>query len=298
MTATRSDFAMPLRWGESVSGPAAFSSEGGAWSGALVRSWRGTAPEMDMPPLDHHVVILHGGGAKTMTRRRDGRSLSVNAAPDAVSVVPAGAGHTWSTRGPIDFTHVYLPPALLERAVIEAFDRNPGLVHLVDDIGRPEPLLAGLLDALRRELQSGVVEGALYLDTLLNALCLELLRRCSNLSDVSGRPRHAMAPRRLRRVLDYVESYLAEPITLDDLAGAAGMSRFHFGRVFRQEMGISPYAHLLQRRVAVASIMLRDTETPLDQVAERAGLGGARRFATTFRRVTGVTPGQYRRDRQ
>lgn len=290
------DWTPLLSWGDHVSGPAVFSSDRTTWSGALVRSWSGTSPEMDMPALDHHLVSLHRGGPKHLTRRRDGRSRSADAPTGAVSVLPAGSGHSWTTKGPIDFTHIYVSPATLDRVVVEAFDRNPKAVHLADAVGREEPLLSGVMEGLRRELAEGDGAPSLYLDALLDTFLLTLLRRCSNLAEVSARPRCAMAPRRLKRVLDYMEAHLAETITLDDLAETAGMSRFHFSRVFHEDTGKAPYAYLLGRRVELAKTLLRETPAGLSEVMARTGFSSKGRFAANFRRITGRSPAQYRRE--
>lgn len=295
MTSTP-DWTTLLSWGDDVSGPAAFSNDRAIWSGVLVRSWVDTSPEMDLPALDHHLAVLHGGGPKRLTRRRDGRSRTVEAPLGAVSVVPAGSGHAWSTRGPVAFTHIYVPPAMVERAVVEAFDRNPARIHLADEVGRPEPLLSGLSEALRRELASAEPSPALLLDSLLDTFILALLQRCSNLAEVSARPPCAMSPRRLKRVLDCMEANLAEPITLDDLAEVSGMSRYHFCRVFRRETGLPPYAYLLERRVELAKRLLSETGVALPEVMARTGFSSKTRFSTNFRRATGRSPAQYRRE--
>jgi AraC family transcriptional regulator len=292
---SRSGWEAALRWGEHVSEAPVFSSHDTSWCGALIRSWVDTAPEMELPALDKHLVVLHSGGPKRLTRRRDGRSLAADAPTGAVSVVPAGTGHSWSTRGPIAFTHLYFDPELIHRAVVEAYDRNPTKIHLADALGSAEPLLSHLVGSLREEA-AGAEPLQLLLDSLFDAFLLTLLRRCSNLDQVSARAPCALAPRRLKRVLDCMEARLAEPITLDDLADSAGMSRFHFSRVFRAETGVPPYAYLLHRRAERAKTLLRETHASLPEVMERTGFSSPTRFAANFRRATGRSPAQYRRE--
>lgn len=294
--ASKPDWGPTLVWGNNIARPPSFSSDEAPWSGALIRSWEGGSAELDLPALDQHLVVRHSGGPKRLTCRRDGRSRTVDAELGAISLMPAGGGQSWSTQGPIAFTHVYLDPERVDRAVVEAFDRSPSRVRLTDLLGRSEPLLSSLIEELRRELAAGEVAPALFLDSLFDAFVLGLLRRCSNLAEVTSRPPCSMAPRRLKRVLDCVEARLAEPITLDDLAETAGMSRFHFSRVFREETGVPPYAYLLGRRVDLAKSLLRDTQASLPEVMERTGFSSPTRFAANFRRATGRSPAQYRRE--
>ena len=109
--------------------------------------------------------------------------------------------------------------------------------------------------------------------------------------------RGGLAPATLRRVRDYVDANLAEPIDLASLAGVAELSPFHFARVFKQAEGVTPHRYVLERRVAKARRLLTDTDEPLGQIALTAGFADQSHFARRFREVVGLPPGEYRRQR-
>lgn len=100
---------------------------------------------------------------------------------------------------------------------------------------------------------------------------------------------------RLRRVEDYIEAHLADPVGLADLAGAVGLSRMHFAAQFRIATGRSPHEHLMRRRIEHAQGMLRDQDTPLVEVALSLGFQSQSHFSTVFKRFTGSSPAVWRR---
>src|SRR3546814_9243648 len=83
-----------------------------------------------------------------------------------------------------------------------------------------------------------------------------------------------------------------QDLTLDRLAGAAGLSRFYFLRAFRSEIGVTPHAYLTGRRIAAAKRLL-DGEQALSEVALACGFYDQIHFTRAFNVATCVTPGQY-----
>lgn len=100
--------------------------------------------------------------------------------------------------------------------------------------------------------------------------------------------------RRIARVLRHIEHNSAEPLRLDDLAGVAGMSRFHFLRTFRHVTGVTPHAHVLALRLRRAAVALGTTQEPVAAVAFDVGFGDLSTFNARFRTVFGAPPTQWR----
>ncbi len=97
------------------------------------------------------------------------------------------------------------------------------------------------------------------------------------------------------RIRRYIREHLDEPIRLDDLAREAAMSKYHFARQFKQRTGRTPLQMVHQLRLEAARALLLDEGLTLDAVARRVGLVDASHLSRLFRRVTGQSPGQYRR---
>jgi AraC-like DNA-binding protein len=106
----------------------------------------------------------------------------------------------------------------------------------------------------------------------------------------------AFAPpaRHLLRARDLADARYFEPLGVDDLARAAGLSRAHFSREFRQAFGESPHAYLLTRRLERAAALLRGTDRSVAEICLSVGLQSIGSFTTSFTRTFGRSPTAYR----
>ncbi len=100
--------------------------------------------------------------------------------------------------------------------------------------------------------------------------------------------------RHLLRAKDLADARYFEPLGVDDLAGAAGLSRAHFSREFRRAFGESPHAYLLTRRLERAAALLRTTDNPVAEICLAVGLTSVGSFTTSFTRTFGMSPTAYR----
>jgi AraC-like DNA-binding protein len=100
--------------------------------------------------------------------------------------------------------------------------------------------------------------------------------------------------RHLLRAKDLADARFFEPLSVEDLAAAAGLSRAHFSREFRRAFGISPHAYLLTRRLERAAALLRNTDNSVAEVCLAVGLQSIGSFTTSFKRTYGLSPTAYR----
>lgn len=100
--------------------------------------------------------------------------------------------------------------------------------------------------------------------------------------------------RHLLRAKDLADAHYTEPLGVDDMAAAAGLSRAHFSREFRRTFGVSPHAYLLTRRLERAAALLRNTDSSVAEICLAVGLQGIGSFTTSFKRAYGRTPTEYR----
>src|SRR5690349_20219340 len=105
---------------------------------------------------------------------------------------------------------------------------------------------------------------------------------------------YAPPARHLLRARDLADARYFEPLDVDDLAGAAGLSRAHFSREFRRAFGESPHAYLLTRRLERAAALLRTTDRSVADICFSVGLRSVGSFTTTFTRTYGMSPTAYR----
>jgi AraC family transcriptional regulator len=116
---------------------------------------------------------------------------------------------------------------------------------------------------------------------------------------LAGSPRPTNAPshrdeRRISDALRRIEAGAHEPLALAELAREAGMSPYHFLRVFRQVAGMPPHQLVLRTRLNRAAVRLRTSDEPISAIAFDAGFGDLSTFNRRFRRLMGCSPGAYR----
>ncbi|MEO6664044.1 MAG: AraC family transcriptional regulator [Rubrivivax sp.] len=270
------------------------SSEYTTWKGALLRSWTGTSAVMVQPPLDHHYVVMHLGGPKRVARSHDGPTASAIAEPGSLTLVPAGTAYLWKTEGPIAFAHLYVPPSALEQ-IVEADGRAGRGVSLADHVGFRDPLLEPIFRTMLNAVMATTTPSTLLLDALHASFLLRLGRRHSSAPAGPCKPsQDALAPHRLRQVLDYIEAHLADDLALSDLAAVAVISPFHFCRAFHLATGLSPYRYLNQRRLETARVLLLTTSASLEEVRLACGFSSKRQFGVLFKKTMGSGPKRFR----
>lgn len=126
-----------------------------------------------------------------------------------------------------------------------------------------------------------------------SALAYELIMA---LSAEAGQPRTQSQTRPLlEQARHYAEQHLAHPLTVEELAQQAGMSRYHFTRLFTAHTGLPPAAWLSEQRIKEAARLLRLTTIPLKEIAAKCGFPNANYLSRVFRKQTGIPPAAYRR---
>jgi AraC family transcriptional regulator len=107
--------------------------------------------------------------------------------------------------------------------------------------------------------------------------------------------RGGLAPRQMRRVLDYIDAQLTAELGLSELAAIAGLSTHHFVEAFKISVGKPPHQYVMERRVQRALELLRHREGTIAEIAEAAGFSSQSHLTANCCRATGLTPGRFRR---
>lgn len=245
---------------------------------------------MVQPPLDHHLIAIHLGGPKRVLRAGGGRIDAAEIEVGDFTTVEAGHAYRWRTDGPIRFAHLFVAPDRFAAGIADAFEADRARIAMPDLLGQRDPLIPQLVRLL---FAAGYADdGSLWFDQTLARLFARFGET------VLGRrtgPHPPLPRRRVARVRDHVRAHLAEPLALADLAGVAASSPYHFIRAFRAATGLTPYAFVINERVATAMELLAETDLPLAEVARATGLGRPAHFSSRFRAVVGLGPRDFRR---
>ena len=149
-----------------------------------------------------------------------------------------------------------------------------------------------LMQALLIEAETGGPNGQLYVDSLSTALATHFVNHYSIERPVALPSLETSERQRLGAVIDYIEAHLTEDVSLSDLALQAGLSKFHFSRLFKQAMGLTPHKYVIRRRIEQAAHTLKQGQ-PIAQVAHQFGISDQSHFTRVFKQVKGSTPRQF-----
>ena len=218
------------------------------------------------------------------------------------STVYHGQAHVGDARLPFwvrynaspSFFAIALDESFVTEIWQKAFDRA-GDFEVRTSVGVEDSVIARLGALGRRELSEGGAGGRLYLEAFATMLTVHLLRGYGSVERSAIPHKGGLAPRQVRRVLDYIDAHLIDEVGLAELAGVAGLSPHHFGEAFKISVGKSPHRFVMKRRVRRAMELLRNEDRSIAEIAHAAGFSSQSRLTENFRRVTGLTPGQFRR---
>jgi transcriptional regulator of acetoin/glycerol metabolism len=162
-------------------------------------------------------------------------------------------------------------------------DADGRMIAVVDVTGldptvseRSHGLAAALVNATARAIEKRLAEEPAKTPSLFSA------------------HRGGLPPVALKRVQSYIQSHLAERVSIEQLAAVAGLSAFHFARAFKQSEGTTPHEYLVDRRVAHACALLKETDTPLSEIALASGFADQSHFARQFKKRVGISPRLFR----
>lgn len=156
---------------------------------------------------------------------------------------------------------------------------------------RPE--LASLVCLLARELEPERQRGRLFADSVIRLLSIEIASSAWSKKPLTSFE-NVIVDKRIRHALDYIETNFSHEITVADLTHVSGLNATHLTNCFRKQVGVTPYAHVLNRRIQQAVFLLNNTEQSIAQVALESGFADQQQLTHAFRKRLGQTPGSFR----
>ncbi len=271
-----------------------FATRDGQLSGAELRMYQFHSHQTQVPPLRDVAVIAWQTRAQIALRCGAIRSQT-QMSPWDFSILRPGFESIW--RWDTDFRALvlYLNERRLATMASEVFDRHVDGVHVRESFQLQDPVIQHVVAALAAELHDERIGGALYADALITQLCIHILRHHAEAHLRTPRCPGALSPAQSRRIADYIESHLASELTLAALARVAGISQFHFARLFRNRFGAPPHAYVQRRRVERARQMVLQSHLPLKEIVCTTGFYDQSHMTKAFKRTFDATPTELRR---
>ncbi|MBD2309592.1 helix-turn-helix transcriptional regulator [Chroococcidiopsis sp. FACHB-1243] len=268
------------------------------WNGILIEQYQNSLNpgEVELPALSNHWLKFPLGQPGRLTQKSDERLYESTVQEGDSLFVPAGQPSYWRCPGSETFQselHIHLQPELVGQ-VAQASEINIEQFTLMNRFGQQDLQLHQVAMLLLAEMQSGVILGRLYVESLTQVLVIHLLRHYSTFTQTITFQNRSLTHTQLQQAIDYIQIHLNRDLSLAELASVIGISPTYFASLFKQAMGISPHQYVIQQRVERAKLMLLKTDLAIADIALQVGFSSQSHLTQQFKRVTGLTPKQVR----
>jgi AraC family transcriptional regulator len=258
----------------------------------VTRAWVNDPIHDDVAPMEHHVIAptLRGDGWSEM--RFGNKVIRTPSTTGGITIAPRGFGGRFDCDGRPLVTNVFVDRQRLQQSADAiGWSRAP---ELVPRLNFEDPKLFAILSLIGAEAELGGAHSRLFLERLLDLLCIQLLREHAAFPvRVSGETT-GLRPYQVRRITNYMKEHLDETIGLQELADLVRLSRFHFCTAFRKATGFSPHQWLVRIRMERARELLTNSRLTITEIALAVGYQTPSSFTQAFRASTGTTPTEYR----
>ena len=290
------------------------SSRGLGWAAVDFerRDYRPSSRALAHASSEHRVFVSLAPGR--IIRISGGERVEHELSPGCVALVPAHTLVSWHWTTRISFSVLRLQPSFMDEVAQSAFGLKPHDYQLALAERPHDTAITNIAGVLAREAMRGQPGSRLYAHSLASMLAVHLLRHYAQCADgrvlgscmtlpenAAGLPVEAGShsgaqPRAVSDALAFIHENYARELSLTDIAEAVHLSSFHLARLFKQSVGVPPHQYLIQLRVNSARWLLSAGagERSLAEVASAVGFADQSHFTRHFKRVTGLTPRQFR----
>lgn len=260
---------------------------------AAARWVRNETAETSYVLPNHHTLSLYASGGEQIRRcGRDGILQSFGAG--SFCLMPEAVTSDWLVAGPVELFHLYIPRPVFDRIVVSALDRDPAHVSLPERTFFADSSLEQLIRLTFLSKNWHDPADSLALSYAGHMLLAHLIGHYSTVGEGGLIAKGGLPPRLLRRIETYIEAHLDEQPRISELADIAGLSEFHFARMFKASTGEPPHRFVQRHRVEKAKRLMNETDMELSEIALACGFVTQSHFSACFRKRTGLTPSAYR----
>ncbi|MFP5261379.1 MAG: helix-turn-helix domain-containing protein [Blastocatellia bacterium] len=286
-----------------VGGKCLLESRGEAWRG--IKAWIvALPPVVDMLPLpsvsEPFLAWTRSGEVDFQERENEQPWITHRIKRGSFFLTSGGAPYDvrWKavTSEPFETMLVFVELPLLQRALEEVFGPDAAQSRLRDVSAFNDDALDWLMEQLRGELTRRQAS-PLLVQGIAQAVAVHLARNYGQTVEEAHGGSPSLPGYKLRQITDWMAEHVAEEFSLERLAAHAGLSKFHFQRLFKSATGVSPSHYHINLRMNDARRLLRETKMSVVDVALEVGYANPSHFARLFRRETGLSPSDYRRQR-
>lgn len=242
-----------------------------------------------------HVVAIQTKGVVEAERKLGDRFEQEKIHVGDVCLVPAYTPHWIHSKGEQGLIMISLEPYFLAKTIPESIDFDS--IELLPHFAQSDPLIHQIGLSLKTALQNNSPGNRFYAESLGVALVAHLIGFYANrkypLEDINDKnisPEDA----KIKQAKDYIYAHLNEKLSLETIAATIGMSQYHFCRVFKKTMGLTPWQYVIKKRIELAKQLLKTPQLSIVEISYQLGYSTPAQFTNFFRKHTGVSPSSYR----
>jgi AraC family transcriptional regulator len=267
------------------------------WEGVHINEFAETYIEdLLSPPRDHVKIGLCLGTSPFIRREVCGKTFTSPSRIGDFSILPAGRKSRWHGFVPAHLD-IRLDPGRIDEMAAELRKAGERRYEFVNVPRMRDPIVEHIGAIFRAELNRASHPAQhMLIESMAVALCAHLLRSYTNAGGVEERSTAPVDVAAVGRAIAYIEDNPDRAISLGELAAAAGLSRFHFSRVFKLHLGLSPARYVERARIEQAEALIVNAEMSLANIAQAVGFADQSHFSRRFRANEGRTPASFARE--
>lgn len=264
------------------------------WRSALLRAYDEPIEVEDLTtaPTADQLVVLVTRGSCNIEGHYAGKWHGARYRVGDIGMTAPGeeARLRWRGEEAHSTLQLHLPADMIAAVAAEFVGGTKRGFQLPNALRREDPVVRNVIQAMGHAARANFPD--LYADTAAHFLAAHILLHHAALPHVHPAGNEDS---RLAAVDAYLHENLSSQISLDTLAAVAGLSKFHLLRMFKRKFGEPPLRHLTRLRVEAAKRRLTLSSASITEISFACGYDNPSHFAAAFRRLTGVSPAQYRR---
>ena len=272
--------------------PPILSSHGANWEGIHIEYHRQPPNEGPKHYFQQHSIGLALNSIRIAGMLNGKHYATENRQIGEIFIGGAGTHFQLYSMEESEFIAIAIDPIDFNNTVGESTNSN--LIEIIPHWQIYDPLIFGIAWALKAELESGGLNGTLYVDALKNALSMHILHRYCvqkpHLRDFEG----GLEPGKLQIVINYINDHLNRDLHLAELANLVQISPYYFSRLFKQSTGTTPHNYVTKCRIEKAKQLLKRQDLSIAYISQQVGFNDQSHFSKIFCKIVGVTPKKYR----
>jgi AraC family transcriptional regulator len=262
------------------------------WNSIQIESYLLAANESPEHSPEQNIVAIFHRPLKLLKKRLGEDVKDICVETGDVLVMPASVTHSACWDEECLVTFLYLEPEFFTHSAYEFI--KPDRIEVLPHFAQFDPVIYGIGLSLKSKLESDRAVNQMYVDSAAAFLASHLLENyCAHKHNIKKNT-SALSRKDLQQVIDYIEAHLDWNLGLTELANLVDMSHYHFSRLFKKSMGVSPHRYLIERRIERVTHLLVSTNLSIAEIAKLTGFSSHSHLCITFRQHLSVTPDLYR----